>query len=180
MPEPTLYERVLGERYDTLPAAVRDFHRLRGSVTLQGQVDCGAPASWPAAWLARAIGAPTRSCRGDLRFELRVDPQGETWIRHFPARTMRSRMTEVSGQLVERMGPAVVTFHLDASPDGLRMTTTGLRFLGLPCPAWLMPTITARETGHGGQLHFDVAAALPWIGTIVRYQGFLTVPHAPS
>lgn len=38
-----------------------------------------------------------------------------------------------------------------------------LRFLGIPCPAWLWPRLVAEEAGDGGR--------------VVGYRGHLVVPH---
>jgi hypothetical protein len=48
-----------------------------------------------------------------------------------------------------------------------------MRFLGVPCPRWLMPRIVAEETGNEGRLHFRVAAALPLVGVVASYRGHL-------
>ena len=69
-------------------------------------------------------------------------------------------------------------FRLDALPDGrLSMALLQLRCLGLACPRWLMPRITAQERGEGDRLHFHVEAAMPGLGRVVRYVGHLVLPQ---
>jgi Domain of unknown function (DUF4166) len=58
---------------------------------------------------------------------------------------------------------------------GLRMRLQAMRFLGIPCPAWLRPRIVAEETGDGSRLHFRIEAAVPGIGRVVGYRGHLVV-----
>ena len=50
-----------------------------------------------------------------------------------------------------------------------------MKFWGLTCPKWLMPHVLAKETGDAEKLHFQVAAALPLIGVVVSYSGYLEV-----
>lgn len=180
MNRPSLYEQALGTDYAQLPPAVRRFHRLSGRVVLRGHVETRAPPSRLAACLARLLGTPRRDGAGALRFELAASPAAETWTRHFPAQTMCSRMTLEDGRLVERLGPARLSFGLTASPSGLRMRLDGLRFLGIPCPSRWMPRIVAEETGVGDHLHFDVSATLPLVGVVAGYRGHLELESGDS
>ena len=56
------------------------------------------------------------------------------------------------------------------------MQLVRLRFLGVPCPRWLMPAIVADETAGEGRLHFEIRASLPLVGVVTRYRGHLDVP----
>ncbi|HEY0955859.1 MAG TPA: DUF4166 domain-containing protein [Roseateles sp.] len=169
----SLYERVLGSGYAQLPAAVRRFHRLSGRHTLHGEVHTLAPASIPARLLALCLGTPRRAGTGPLRFVLDASPETEDWTRHFPTQRMTSRMRLVSGSIQEKLGAARLTFGLSVADGALRMELLGLRFLGVPCPRWLMPRIVAEETGQQERLHFRVAASLPLLGTVAGYHGHL-------
>ena len=176
----SLYQRALGDRYGELPSAVQRFHGLTGSNLLQGWVETKAPASVLARGLALCLGAPHRNTRGPLRFVLDAGAQTETWTRHFPGRTMTSRMTLVAGRLEERLGAARLTFELVATESKLSMELVEMRFLGMPCPRWLMPQVVAEETGTGNQLQFLVRASLPWVGTVVSYRGHLNLSNRDS
>ncbi|MFZ5548418.1 MAG: DUF4166 domain-containing protein [Pseudomonadota bacterium] len=174
---PSLYQRALGASYARLPAAVQHFHALRGHTVLQGWVETEAPGSAWAWLLAMTLGTPRRATRGALRFELHSTPEAERWTRHFPARTMCSTLRLVDGRIVERLGATRLTFRLGAEPTTLRMSLTSLRFLGLPCPRWLLPQVVAEESGGDGQLHFRVSATLPLIGQVAGYRGHLDLPR---
>ena len=179
---PSLFERVLGERFATLPPALRRFHSLAGRHELWGLVETDAPSSCAGRLLARCLGTPTRAMHGPIRFVLEAAPDAETWTRHFPGGTLRSRMRFAPGHVVERMGPARLTFLLDASGGRLRMRLVGLRFVGIACPAWLRPRIVAEEAGDrvaaGDRLHFRIEAGVPGIGQVVGYRGHLMLPDA--
>jgi hypothetical protein len=171
--KPTLYEQALGIRYAVLPAAVQQFHRLSGHCVLHGWVQTEAAGSLLAQVLARCLGTPRGASKGPLQFELLASEDTESWTRNFPQQTMCSTLQRVNGQLEEKLGAARLRFELQAEPDALRMQLVGLRFLGLPCPIWLMPRITAMETGHEAQLHFEVTAAWPLVGIVASYSGHL-------
>ena len=176
MRPPPLFEAALGARFAELAPALRRFHRLSGRHELQGVVETDPPASTVGRLLARRLGSPLQSASGAIRFELDAAPGVETWTRHFPARTMRSSLRLVDGRVVERMGPARLVFALDAIDGGLRMRLQAMRFLGIPCPAWLRPRIVAEENGGDSRLHFRIEAAVPGIGRVVGYRGHLVVP----
>jgi hypothetical protein len=173
----------MGVGYARLAPALQRFHRLRGRHTLHGEVTTDAPASPLAALLARGLGSPCRATRGPIRFELDVDTGGETWTRHFPGWTMSSRLREVGGEIVERLGAARLAFSLTEVDGRLVMRLRGLRFLGIPCPACMRPRIVAEETGEQGadgrqRLHFRVEARVPGLGQVVGYRGHLELPLA--
>lgn len=171
-----LFEHVMGDAYQRLDATVRAFHDLRGEAELHGQVETEAPAGALAALLARVLGAPRTRMQGALRFELACEAGQQTWTRHFPQRTMRSRMQLHGGNLVETLGPTRLVFALEEDGGGLVMVLRSMRFLGVPCPKWLLPRIEAREQGREGRLHFQVRAALPVIGPVTGYRGWLELP----
>jgi len=91
-PPAAVFERVMGAPYARLAPALQRFHRLRGRHVLHGEVATEAPASPLAEMLARALGSPRAAAGGAIRFELAVDERGEIWTRHFPGRTMASRL----------------------------------------------------------------------------------------
>ena len=175
MNPPSLYERAMGSTYIELPAAVQRFHRLTGRQVLRGWVDTAAPASLAARLLALCIGSPQRANSGELRFELDASPDAETWTRCFPSRTMTSRLRLESGQVVEQLGAALLTFDLRGTGRVLKMHLVRMHVLGIPCPRWLLPRVVAEETGDADRLLFHVVASLPLVGTVAAYRGHLVV-----
>lgn len=171
----SLYEQVMGTAFAQLDAPVQAFHRTRGRRELHGQVRTEAPATFAARLLARCLGTPLVPSAGAIRFELDVQPSHETWVRHFPTNTMRSRMSLERGELTERLGLTRLRFGLAAREGRLVMRLLGLRFLGIPCPRWALPRIVAEETGRDGRLYFEVRAALPLVGQVAGYTGYLVI-----
>ncbi|MCW7538169.1 DUF4166 domain-containing protein [Aquabacterium sp. A7-Y] len=169
----SLYAAVLGPGFNRLAPALRDFHALQGRVSLSGEVVVRPPAGRMAGWLARCLGAPRRPASGPIRFLLEAGPSAEVWTRHFPGRTMSSRLRLQDGALVERLGAAELRFGLVERDGRLEMELQRMRFFGLPCPRWLRPRVRAIETGDARRLHFDVSASVPGLGLVASYQGYL-------
>lgn len=170
-----MYQQALGDAYAQLPLAVQRFHRLSGRIVLHGQVQTHAPRSMLANALALCLGTPRHAGSGPIRFELTAASTEETWTRHFPTRTMTSRMRLVATHVEEHLGAARLRFKLLASTDRLSMQLVGMWFWGIRCPSWLLLRIVAEESGAEEQLHFFITADLPWIGRVAGYQGHLEI-----
>ena len=172
----SLYQQVMGTTFGLLPFALQQFHSLAGKHVLSGWVEVDGPATFPATCLAWCLGAPLDTQRGPIRFELQAGATSEVWTRHFPGKTMESRLTLVGTRLVERLGATRLAFALNGGPEKLEMQLVRLHFLGVPCPRWLLPSIVAEETASAGRLHFRVQASLPLMGVVASYRGHLDVP----
>ncbi|MDO9406096.1 MAG: DUF4166 domain-containing protein [Polaromonas sp.] len=177
---PGLFEQVLGAGYGRLADPVQRFHRLTGRQVLTGCVETDAPATRLARGLAWCLGTPRQAASGALRFELDVQPDGQRWTRVFPSQTMQSRLARDGAWVVEKLGAATLWFELSERSGQLEMRMVRLRFAGVPCPGWLLPRVTALESGAGtaGQppadaLHFHIKAALPLVGVVAAYRGHL-------
>jgi hypothetical protein len=172
-----IFQNAMGPAYERVDPAVRAFHALQGRAELRGEVETEAPASVLGALLAAAIGAPRLRTRGALRFDLECAPGQQTWTRHFPHRTMQSTLRLDGGELVETLGPTRLFFGLQEEDGALVMRLRAMRFLGVPCPKWLLPHVHARERGREGRLEFDIRASLPLIGQVTAYRGWLQLPE---
>ncbi len=169
----SIYESAMGERFGRLALAVQRFHRLSGRHVLYGEVKVHAPGSILAKLLARFLGTPLIAAEGPIRFELDAHPSMETWTRHFPANVLTSTLQLDGRYLVEKLGATHMTFELSDSNGQLHLRLCRLKFLGIPCPTWLMPIIAAEESGSDDRLHFHVSVQVRTIGMIMRYQGHL-------
>ncbi|RYX95461.1 MAG: DUF4166 domain-containing protein [Comamonadaceae bacterium] len=172
----SLYQQVLGADYCLLPAPLQQFHALEGHHVLDGWVGIEAPASPVARLLAICLRAPLAARQGPIRFELESCAASERWVRHFPGKTMASRLSLKSGHIVESLGVARLAFAIHAQPEKLQMQLVRMHFLGVPCPRMCLPAVVAEETAGNGRLHFRVRASLPFIGVVAGYQGYLELP----
>jgi hypothetical protein len=174
-----LYRKVLGERFDALPAAVRAMHQVfrDGGARGRAQVRRG---KGPVAWLAAAtIGFPPEG-EHDLHVSFEDRDGTETWTRDFSGRRFRSRLSMRDGRLEERFGALRFAFELSADAEGLTMRIVEWRAGPVPLPLALAPRSVAREWEEEGCFHFDVPIALPLVGLVVHYRGWLELPRRTS
>ena len=174
----SLYRRLLGPAFDTMPAALRELHDQSASAVFAGEAEVIAAENIIARLIARISGLPVRSYRCPVTVRIDVDADGETWHRDFGGHRFHSRMHDDAGSLIERLGPHTIRFRLHADADGLSMQPIAWRTLGIPLPRLLWPMISASEVAIDGRFHFDVATAFPIIGRVVHYRGWLVLRSA--
>jgi hypothetical protein len=173
-----LFRRLLGDAYDALPAAIRQAHDVHGVLVLEGEADATGPDHVLGALIARLFRLPRSGSDLAVRVEMRSEDDGsETWTRTYPGVTMRSNLRNADPstlQLDEVFGPVSIRLQWSATGHGLQLETLGARVFRCPVPDFLRPRSRASETvGEDGQFQFDVPIALPLIGTIVHYKGYL-------
>ena len=97
----------------------------------------------------------------------------ERWTRRFGDQTFTSELSERNGRLVERFGALRFSFDLPSDARGLEMHLRAWSLFGMPMPLALAPSGVAREWEEQGRFRFDVPIALPLVGRIVHYTGWL-------
>lgn len=174
-----LYRRVLGPRFDALPARVRELHNLHGPSVWVGMANVERGRSLVSRIAALVSGLPPEGRDQPLRVTFEPVGAKETWSRQFGSAPFRSVQYERGGFLLERVGPTTFVFSVLASPEGLALRLDGFRVLGVPLPRLLHPAVRTFESERDGRYHFEVEARLPLFGLLVRYAGWLE-PSAPS
>ncbi len=171
---PPLYARVMGQRYDALPGAVRDMHRVCGDAGASGEATVERGGSVAARLIASVMGFP---CAGTHPLHVSfIERDGvEKWTRTFGDQSFTSHLSERRGRLVERFGPLRFQFELPSDARGLEMRIVGWSCFGVPLPLALAPQSVAREWEEAGRFHFDVPIVLPLVGLVVHYRGWLVV-----
>lgn len=168
-----IYRQVLGENFERLPQAVREFHSVMGGWRYSGHVAIDGPENILGKIIAWCSGLPVMSTEQDFEFSIRADASGETWRRRFPDGDMVSRLRVVDGCLVEQLGIFQLRFRLEAAEDRLSMKIERITAFGIPCPRILFPQVSAKERGSGDRFHFDIEMHMPMAGRVVRYKGHL-------
>lgn len=79
----------------------------------------------------------------------------------------------LEGLVVERRFPLAVAMRLVANASGLTYEPVRYWLFGMPWPAALAPHATARESAVDGIFTFEVAIAMPLLGTVIAYRGWL-------
>lgn len=170
------FEAALGSGFDHLPTAVRASHRGGPVTRLAGQATVEGAATLAGRLAARLFGFPPGVAAVPVRVVKRLAADGtETWERSFAGRRFRSQLAPLGpGRVSERFGPFTFTLALAATADGLTMAVLGWRLGLLPLPGILAPASSASETVDAeGRFRFDVPIAVPLLGRVVRYRGWL-------
>lgn len=170
---PPLYRRLLGARFDELPAQVAELHDVTGLSVWAGRADVERGRSLASRSVASLFGLPPAGRDQPLRVRFEPVDGREIWSRTFGSAVFRSVQYERGGLLRERVGPSTFIFALDTSTEGMALKLKGARFLGVPLPRLLTPSVHTFESERDGRYHFEVEARLPLLGLIVRYAGWL-------
>lgn len=170
-PVAPLYARAMGARFDALPAAVRTMHDFTGDAGAvgEGTVRRGKGLGWLVGWI---MGFPP-GARYPLHVAFAAQEGRERWTRDFGGHAFSSTLGQAGPGVAERFGPLRFAFDLLSGGDGLRMELRGWSAFGLPMPRVLGPRIAAREWEEEGRFRFEVGVALPLIGEVVHYAGWL-------
>jgi hypothetical protein len=168
-----LYRRVLGPRFDEMPACVRELHDLDGVRVWAGMASVERGKSMLSRIAAALAGLPPEGQDQPLSVTFEPDGASEIWMRQFGSALFRSVQYERGGYLRERVGPTTFVFSPIASADGLVLRLDRFRVLGVPLPGLLHPAVRTFECERDGRYHFEVEARLPLIGLLVRYAGWL-------
>jgi hypothetical protein len=170
----SLYRRLLGDAFDSLPPAVQRFHdQVAG-----GEACLVFRFSGGKSWLCRAGAAIARLPKAgtETRGWLRVQVEGnrERWIREIGGRRLETVQGEQHGLLVESTGPLRLGFRVAGSSDGMRFTCVRGWFCGLPLPTPMAPRVTAAVVGREDGWWVNVRVELPVMGLLLRYEGEVT------
>ncbi len=174
--ETPLYARVLGPKRKLLPEQVWALHDSPASIgRWQGTADVDRGHSALSRLVGALAGLPPEGRSVPLTVTLAPQDGAESWSRDFGGHIFRSRQFAAGLQIMERIGPAKLTFEPLVDPDtrSLSLRLSGVRVFGIPVPRALWPAIKTREWQEGGRYRFHVEARLPFAGRLVRYTGWL-------
>jgi len=177
---PSLYRRVMGERFDALPPAVRTMHEVFRDAGAEGRAVVRRGSSPLAGLAAKVFGFPPNGENVPVHVRFQERDGTETWTRSFGDRSFRSRLSERGGLLVERFGLLRFGFLLENTPDGLAMILRRWWLGPVPLPKALAPQSAATEHERDGAFWFDVRIGAPLIGLLVHYKGRLAPLGVPA
>ncbi|MBD9367309.1 DUF4166 domain-containing protein [Xanthomonas sp. XNM01] len=179
---PTVFQQVLRAPFFNLPDTLRALHSIRGQGAYAGRVDVERgrnPLARLCGWVARL---PPAMRDAPLTVRFSADEKRETWQRSFDGHPMTSRLRCRDKHLCERLGPLFFRFMLHTADGAIYWNVARVRLLGiLPLPARLFAGVQCREYEEDGRYRFEVRAALPVAGCVIRYAGWLEpAGHAPD
>jgi YfiH family protein len=168
-----VFARVLGDAFARLPPRVRALHSAAGLRRYRGRAEVRRGGGWLSRLCGWATRLPHASSETPIDVEIDASADEETWTRRFGTQPMRSHLRQHGALLRERLGLATFEFALSAADGVLRWEPRRVSALGLPLPTRWFRGVRATESQRDGRYRFEVEAALPWIGELVRYEGWL-------
>jgi hypothetical protein len=176
MPEPTLYRRVLGDRFAELHPPLQAFHACQPRSIASGPMAVEHGSGWAARWIAWLLGVPPEAADGTVVLEVSCADGVETWQRTFgrgqlPGKRLTTWQWQRGPLLVEASRLVAVGFDLQVREGGLLFVTRRVWWCGVPVPRWFGPLIAASAVPAGEGWIVDIRIAGPLVGTILRYSG---------
>lgn len=177
-PSPTVFQRALGNEFNSLPGSVQALHTVFDRHRWIGEAKVSRGRSLVGNILCNIIGFPPAHDRTHV--EVTIERRGgkEIWQRNFGGKIFRSVLSPRDrlgqGHVYERFGP--MRFEIDLTRTGtkLRYPVSRGTVFGIPLPLRLLPVSEASEYELDGRFRFDVKISLPWFGELVHYQGWLS------
>lgn len=175
----TLFERVLEDEFQRLPAPLKDLHDVQDTRLFAGRASVERGEGLLSRMIGWWMGFPPRSCDVPVRVEMQRTGDGETWRRWFGAAAFRSHLSRPAGarhgEITEHFG--ILSFRLALYRNGgvLQYPVDGGRIFGLfALPNALLPVSETREfVDEAGRAAFDAKVSVWPAGLIVRYKGWL-------
>jgi NAD(P)-dependent dehydrogenase (short-subunit alcohol dehydrogenase family) len=174
----TLFARALGSTFATLPDAIQNAHHVDDVLVLEGRASIEGAKTLLVRVIARLLGFPRDGRDVPVCVTMRTEDDCEEWTRVFGRKRFRTQLAPLDGfpnRIIERFGPCTFNLRLTARPDGLDYIVISGRIGFVPLPPFLIPRSAATErVDEAGRFQFDVPIALPGLGLLVHYRGWLT------
>ncbi len=174
-----LYQRILGDAWDALPAPLRAMHHRAGPQVAAGQADVGRGRNLLARLVAFVLGFPSAGQQVPVQVVFTPHAGGERWTRTFAGRSFTSFQSAGRGTsehlLRERFGPLTFDLGLVVEEARLRLVVRRWSLWGLALPLFLAPGGDSYETVIEDRFYFHVEIRHRLIGLIVRYRGWLEI-----
>ena len=176
MEQPSLYRRVLCERYPQLHPLLQEFHdRPEGKA--EGVFRIVRPPQLFKRLLGALLGMPAAAENVPTTLTVEVlGNGGEKWVRSFGKFQMATRQWSWRDLLLERSGSVTFGIHLDVADQGMLFITRRVWLLGIPLPLILAPRVFALVLPIDGGWQAKVRLDFPLAGEMFRYEGEI-FPH---
>lgn len=169
---PPLYARVMGSRFDRLPASLRRLHGVLRDDGARGRATVKRGRNVAARTIGALFGFPAEGEHA-LHVSFSERDGVERWEWRFSDTCFGSSLSQQGGLLEERFGLLRFRFALPSEGAGLRMELRRWLLGPIPLPLSLAPRSEAREWETEGRFHFDVPILLPLVGLVIHYRGWL-------
>jgi hypothetical protein len=177
-----LLRKIIGSVFDGMPEAVQLMHGADGTRETRG-ISRVMGGKNPLSRLIGAIsGMPRPVRRAPVHIVSVKGDDSEKWDRRFGASRFTTIMQQEDRHLTERLVGFPVTFVYDVTADrgGFSLHVVQVRFLGIPLPRLLRPTLAARASEWRGRYRFSTLVGFWFCGRVVSYFGYLDPPQAAA
>ncbi|MFG1370913.1 DUF4166 domain-containing protein [Xanthobacter oligotrophicus] len=175
-PMPVLFAEALGSDFRLLPSPLIDLHEVVDVRRWHGEAEVTHGPGLFARLVRAVMRFPPAGCAIRVAVTMERRGRGEVWVRDFAGRRFGSRLTRdaAGAGICERFGLLSFDIGLAVRDGRLWYPIVSGRLAGVPLPRTLLPTSTSCEgLDAAGRACFDVAIALPLVGPVVRYRGWL-------
>jgi Domain of unknown function (DUF4166)/Saccharopine dehydrogenase NADP binding domain len=173
----SIYQAVLGQSFAKLDAPLQKFHSAKNTFHMKGIAEITAPPGVLRGLVRKVFGFPKAASDSPVKVDISISSQGEIWRRQFAGKTMRSTQRlgqgRDAGLIVESFGPVAVAMAVVENAGRLELVLRHWRIFGVPMPKFLLPRGQFFEHGADGRFNFHVEIALPLLGPVVKYVGWL-------
>ncbi len=169
---------ILGAAFDEMPEAVRRMHSIERTQDVRG-ISRIMGGKNLLSWLIRVVAAlPTPAHRAPISIRFIKGRNDEEWDRHFGKSRFHTIMKQEGQYLAEHLVAFPVTFVYDVRADrrGFSLHVAQVRFLEIPLPRLLRPTLAARAGEWRGRYRFSTMVGFWFCGRVISYFGYLDAP----
>ena len=166
-----LYQRLLREDFEKLPAVLRRFHSSETGGNGQGLFRVAYAEGVLRRLVARLLGVPSPSENVPVRLQVIADGSKEVWIRQFDGKTRRTVQWQQGDCLMEKAGPLEFAFRLSGHHAGMRFQFVRCRLFKVPLPESLAPHVEAEVEGFEDFWKVEVRISSPLLGPVASYTG---------
>jgi Domain of unknown function (DUF4166) len=173
-----LLRNILGAGFDEMPEAVRRMHSVEKTQDVHG-ISRVMGGTNPLGWLIRVMAAlPRPAYRAPIYIRFVKGQHFEEWDRHFGKSRFHTIMKQEGKYLAEHLVAFPVTFVYEVRADqcGFSLHVAQVRFLGIPLPRLLRPTLAARAGQWRGRYRFSTVVGFWFCGRVTSYFGYLDAP----
>lgn len=173
-----LLRDILGTGFDGMPEAVRRMHSIEKTQDVRG-ISRIMGGKNPLSRFIRTIAAlPNPAHRAPIYIRFVKGQDSEEWDRHFGKSRFYTVMKREGPYLAEHLVAFPVTFVYEVKADrrGFSLHVAKVRFLGIPLPRLLRPTLAARAGEWRGRYRFSTVVGFWFCGRVISYFGYLDAP----
>lgn len=175
---PIVFQTVLTDAFDRLPAPLRDLHTVIEARRWRGRASIKRGRGVLSRIAGGIAGFPKATEDIAVQVEMQKTAHGETWTRTFGKAQFSSHLSArgPSGceKLYERFGPMRFEISLALEDGSLRFPVKSGRIRGVPLPRFMLPKSDAKEyVDQDGRVCFYVEVSLPITGHVATYSGWL-------